>query len=38
MITDLNGRGDEDLRWQPRAIDAVQEAAEAFLVELLQDA
>ncbi|TBU37660.1 histone-fold-containing protein [Dichomitus squalens] len=38
MTTDLNGRGNEDLRWQREAMDAVQEAAEVFLIELLEDA
>ncbi|EJF61211.1 hypothetical protein DICSQDRAFT_127220 [Dichomitus squalens LYAD-421 SS1] len=38
MTTDLNGRGNEPLRWQRQAMDAVQEAAEVFLIELLEDA
>ncbi|THU94354.1 histone-fold-containing protein [Dendrothele bispora CBS 962.96] len=38
MTTDMNGdRGDGALRWQSSAIQALQEATEAFLVHLFED-
>lgn len=38
MTTDLNQYGDAGLRWQSTAIMALQEAAEAYLVHLFEDA
>ncbi|KAK7470528.1 centromeric DNA-binding histone H3-like protein cse4 [Stygiomarasmius scandens] len=39
MTTDMNGnQGDGALRWQSSAIQALQEATEAFLVHLFEDA
>jgi histone H3/H4 len=39
MTTDAGrGDGDRDLRWQSSAILALQEASEAFLVHLFEDA
>jgi len=39
MITDAGGEyGDAGLRWQSSAILALQEASEAFLVHLFEDA
>ncbi|KAF5333088.1 hypothetical protein D9611_002438 [Ephemerocybe angulata] len=38
MQTDTNGDGDTALRWQTSALLALQEAAEAFLVHLFEDA
>lgn len=38
MTTDLNHYGDAGLRWQSTAIMALQEAAEAYLVHLFEDA
>ena len=38
MTTDMNEYGDTGLRWQSSAILALQEASEAFLVHLFEDA
>jgi hypothetical protein len=38
MQTNLNGPADVALRWQSSALQALQEAAEAFLVHLFEDA
>jgi histone H3/H4 len=38
MTTDLNEYGESGLRWQSSALLALQEAAEAFLVHLFEDA
>ncbi|KAF5363343.1 hypothetical protein D9756_000461 [Leucocoprinus leucothites] len=38
MTTDLNEYGDAGLRWQSSALLALQEAAEAYLVHLFEDA
>lgn len=38
MITDMNNNGDTGLRWQSSAILALQEATEAYLVHLFEDA
>lgn len=38
MTTDLNEYGDSGLRWQSSALLALQEAAEAYLVHLFEDA
>jgi histone H3/H4 len=38
MTTDMNEYGDAGLRWQSSALLALQEAAEAFLVHLFEDA
>ncbi|EPQ59437.1 histone-fold-containing protein [Gloeophyllum trabeum ATCC 11539] len=38
MTTDMNHYGDVGLRWQSSAILALQEATEAFLVHLFEDA
>jgi len=38
MTTDMNEYGDAGLRWQSSAILALQEATEAFLVHLFEDA
>jgi len=38
MTTDLNGHGDAGIRWQSSALLALQEAAEAYLVHLFEDA
>ena len=38
MQTDMNGQSASGLRWQSSAILALQEAAEAFLVHLFEDA
>ena len=38
MMTDLGDYGDAGLRWQSTAILALQEATEAFLVHLFEDA
>lgn len=38
MVTDYNEYGDAGLRWQSSAIMALQEASEAFLVHLFEDA
>lgn len=38
MITDLNGRGDRPLRWRAVAVDAIQEVAEFFMIQLFGDA
>ncbi|KAI0032046.1 histone H3, partial [Vararia minispora EC-137] len=38
MTTDVNERGGAMLRWQSSAILALQEASEAFLVHLFEDA
>lgn len=38
MTTDLNRPATADLRWQSSALLALQEAAEAFLVHLFEDA
>ncbi|KAJ7590946.1 histone H3 [Mycena floridula] len=38
MTTDLNGQHDAGLRWQSSALQALQEATEAYLVHLFEDA
>jgi len=38
MTTDLNTPGPGDLRWQSSALLALQEATEAYLVHLFEDA
>ncbi len=38
MMTDTVDYGDTGLRWQSSAIMALQEAAEAFLVHMFEDA
>ncbi|KAI0318704.1 histone H3 [Amylostereum chailletii] len=38
MMTDMNDYGEMGLRWQSSAILALQEASEAFLVHLFEDA
>ncbi|KAI0921072.1 hypothetical protein AcW2_006161 [Taiwanofungus camphoratus] len=38
MMTDMNDYGDTGLRWQSSAILALQEATEAYLVHLFEDA
>ncbi|TFL05864.1 histone-fold-containing protein [Pterulicium gracile] len=38
LSTDMNGPSDTGLRWQSSAIQALQEATEAFLVHLFEDA
>lgn len=38
MMTDMNNYGDMGLRWQSSAILALQEATEAYLVHLFEDA
>ena len=38
MQTNLNGDADTALRWQSSALLALQEAAEAYLVHLFEDA
>lgn len=38
MTTDLNDYADAGLRWQSSAILALQEATEAYLVHLFEDA
>jgi len=38
MTTDLNDHGDAGIRWQSSALLALQEAAEAYLVHLFEDA
>jgi histone H3-like centromeric protein A len=38
MMTDMNEYGDMGLRWQSSAILALQEATEAYLVHLFEDA
>lgn len=38
MMTDYGEYGDSGLRWQSSALLALQEAAEAFLVHLFEDA
>ncbi len=38
MTTDLNTPGPADLRWQSSALLALQEATEAYLVHLFEDA
>ncbi|KAM5540482.1 hypothetical protein V8D89_005940 [Ganoderma adspersum] len=38
MTTDLNGWGEVPLRWRAEAVDAIQEAAESFALELFEDA
>lgn len=38
MITDVGDYGAHGLRWQSSAILALQEASEAFLVHLFEDA
>lgn len=38
MTTETNGPGPYDLRWQSSAIQALQEATEAYLVHLFEDA
>lgn len=38
MTTDMNDYGDSGLRWQSSALLALQEATEAYLVHLFEDA
>lgn len=38
MTTDLNDYSDAGLRWQSHALLALQEATEAYLVHLFEDA
>ena len=38
MQTDVNGQSASGLRWQSSAVLALQEATEAFLVHLFEDA
>jgi histone H3-like centromeric protein A len=38
MMTETNFYGDSGLRWQSSAIMALQEATEAYLVHLFEDA
>lgn len=38
MTTETNGPGRYELRWQSSAIQALQEATEAYLVHLFEDA
>lgn len=38
MTTEMNDYGDTGLRWQTSAILALQEATEAYLVHLFEDA